>query len=72
MARKHLAAIQQFVNDNRKRLAIAFEHGLAESVGDVGRTYDNDPESAESRAYDYGRTLGRQIAGLEPAEGANE
>lgn len=37
----------------------AFVLGLAESAGDVGVTYDDDPESPRSVAYDLGRGLGK-------------
>ena len=39
--------------------------GHEEAEGDVGMTYDDDPESPRSRAYDEGRTAGRVALGLE-------
>lgn len=39
----------------------AFRLGLAEADGDVGMTYDGNPESPRSIAYDVGRTLGRNV-----------
>lgn len=36
----------------------AFHLGFTESDGDVGMTYDGDPESPRSQAYDMGRTVG--------------
>lgn len=47
-----------------KRLK-AFLLGLRESSGTVGMTYDDDPNSPRSKAYDYGRTVGRYILRLE-------
>lgn len=41
----------------------AFVLGFREGDGDVGMTYDNDPESPRSRAYDRGRTLRRVFTG---------
>lgn len=43
----------------------AFTSGYKEGDGDVGLTFDDDPESLRSRAYDYGRTLYRVEHGLE-------
>lgn len=43
----------------------AFWLGLRESRGDFGMTYDDDAESARSRAYDRGRALGRWLFRLE-------
>lgn len=34
--------------------------GFREGNGDVGMTYDDDPESPRSVAYDVGRTLRRR------------
>lgn len=39
----------------------AFLLGFREGRGDVGMTYDDDPESPRSRAYDRGRTLFRRV-----------
>jgi hypothetical protein len=39
----------------------AFLLGFREAGGDVGMTYDNDPDSPRSRAYDTGRAWGRRI-----------
>jgi hypothetical protein len=36
-----------------------FVLGIIESEGDVGMTYDDDPDGPRSGAYDLGRTLGR-------------
>lgn len=36
--------------------------GLRECAGEVGMTYDDDPNSPRSRAYDTGRTFGRWLA----------
>lgn len=45
----------------------AFILGLREGFNDpssvVGMTYDNDPNSNRSRAYDYGLTLGQRLRG---------
>ena len=38
----------------------AFWLGFRESRGDAGMTYDSDPGSARSRAYDAGRAIGRR------------
>lgn len=38
----------------------AFLLGFRESRGDAGMTYDNDPGSPRSVAYDRGRSLGRR------------
>jgi hypothetical protein len=35
--------------------------GLWECRGDFGLTFDDDPESPKSRAYDRGRNLGRMF-----------
>lgn len=35
--------------------------GAREANGSVGMTYDDDPESPRSRAYDRGRNLGEVI-----------
>ena len=42
---------------------MAFAKGLKESNSSFGMTYDNDPESIRSRAYDYGKTFGDLIRG---------
>lgn len=39
--------------------------GLRECRGNFGMTYDNDPESPRSRAYDRGRYLGHWLLGIE-------
>lgn len=39
----------------------AFLLGFCEGRGDAGMTYDNDPESPRSRAYDHGRTMFRRL-----------
>lgn len=41
--------------------------GFDEGLGDMGMTYDDDPESPRSVAYDLGRTVRRKAAGLERA-----
>lgn len=45
----------------------AFLLGLREGFTDpnsvVGMTYDNDPNSNRSRAYDHGLTIGQQLRG---------
>jgi hypothetical protein len=46
-------------------LAVAFALGCKEADGDVGMTYDDDPNSLKSRAYDFGRTIGRERLGIE-------
>ena len=35
--------------------------GAREAGGGVGMTYDDDPESPRSRAYDEGRNLGQTV-----------
>lgn len=47
------------------RLVSAFALGLDEAADDVGMTYDDDPDSLRSRAYDFGRTIGRERLGIE-------
>lgn len=37
----------------------AFRRGVEEADGDVGLTYDGDPTSPRSVAYDCGRTVGQ-------------
>jgi len=37
----------------------AFRLGWEEADGEVGTTYDDDPTSPRSEAYDCGRTVGR-------------
>lgn len=39
-------------------LAAIWRLGYDESASDVGRTYDDHPESERSVAYDQGRTAG--------------
>lgn len=34
--------------------------GFREGKGTIGMTYDDDPESPRSRAYDLGRTIRRR------------
>jgi hypothetical protein len=45
----------------RGRIA-AFLLGVLECRDDSGMTYDNDPWSPRSVAYDRGRTLGERLA----------
>ena len=47
------------------RLIRPFLLGLVECRGDVGMTYDGNPGSPRSRAYDRGRALGRWILGVQ-------
>jgi hypothetical protein len=42
-----------------------FVQGIRESGSSFGMTYDDDPESRKSRAYDSGRNVGDYIAGEE-------
>jgi hypothetical protein len=42
-----------------------FLRGFEEGLGDFGMTYDNDSESPRSRAYDFGRTIRREMEGIE-------
>lgn len=44
---------------NLIEIVSAFILGFREGRGDMGMTYDNDPESPRSRAYDWGRSLRR-------------
>lgn len=46
------------------RLARAFFLGMQECRSDCGMTYDDDPESPRSRAYDRGRALGCWALGI--------
>ena len=50
---------------DKQELRKIYQLGYREGLGDVGMTYDNDPESERSRAYDRGRTARRVGAGLE-------
>ena len=43
----------------------AFLFGLLECRGDAGLTFDGDPTSPRSAAYDRGRSLGRWALGLD-------
>jgi hypothetical protein len=43
----------------------AFILGWAEGLGDMGMTYDDDPESPRSRAYDTGRNWRRKFHRLD-------
>jgi len=45
-----------------------WQFGYDEAEGDVGITYDDDPESPRSVAYDEGRTAGRIALGLEDGD----
>lgn len=47
-----------------RRLA-AFLLGVWEAGGNVGMTYDDDPGSPRSRAYDTGRDWARRVRGLD-------
>lgn len=53
----------------KQELKKIYQMGYREGLGDVGMTYDNDPESERSRAYDKGRTARRVSAGLEDKDG---
>jgi hypothetical protein len=46
-------------------VVVAFAKGVQEAEGDVGATYDDDPDSLLSRSYDFGRTIGRERLGIE-------
>ena len=54
--------------------ADAYALGFSEADGAIGMTYDGDPESDRSRAYDRGRTDGEAagIAGRTLAQAATE
>jgi len=43
---------------------VEFKLGLVESQLSTGVTYDGDPESAKSIAYDFGRTFGEAMHAL--------
>lgn len=43
-------------------LLSVFLLGFEESASGFGRTYDDDPESPRSVAYDRGRTFGESVA----------
>lgn len=43
----------------------AFLLGLYECRDDIGMTYDDDPHSPLSRAYDAGRVMGLRLLGRE-------
>ena len=43
------------------RHPLVFLMGLREATGDFGMTYDDDPESPRSVAYDMGRNLGEWL-----------
>lgn len=47
------------------RYSEEFLLGYAEARSDMGMTYDDDPWSDRSRAYDLGRTLGRGLLQLD-------
>lgn len=42
-------------------ITAAFTLGFLEAQGDVGMTWDNNPDSPRSEAYDYGRELFRVL-----------
>ena len=42
----------------------AFILGFREGTGNVGMTYDDDPWSPRSRAYDYGRYLRQKVEAI--------
>lgn len=42
-------------------LVKAFILGFREAGSDLGMTYDDDPESSRSVAYDHGRNLGERF-----------
>jgi hypothetical protein len=46
-----------------------YQRGYREGLSDFGMTYDNNPESERSRAYDKGRTARRVHEGLEDKDG---
>lgn len=43
----------------------AYQLGYEEGLSDFGMTYDDDPDSPQSRAYDAGRTVRRVLEGWE-------
>lgn len=45
----------------REALGCAFLLGFLEGLDDVGMTYDNDPDSPRSVAYDTGREMRRAL-----------
>lgn len=45
----------------RAALVAAYTLGLEEAGGEAGITYENDPASPRSRAYDQGRQMGREL-----------
>jgi hypothetical protein len=45
--------------------AAAFQMGYEDGAGDMGMTFDDDPESPRSRAYDLGRTMRRSLEGMD-------
>ncbi len=54
---------------DKQELRKIYQLGYREGLGDFGMTYDNNPESERSRAYDRGRTARRVGAGLEDKHG---
>lgn len=46
-------------------LAAIWQLGYDEGLGEIGMTYDDDPTSERSVAYDKGRAARRAEAGLE-------
>jgi hypothetical protein len=53
------------ITKHLSQLLACFRLGFKEGTSDFGMTYDDDPESPKSRAYDHGRTFRRVYEGLE-------
>jgi len=51
--------------DDEETFCTAYGLGYEEGLGDVGMTYDDDPDSPLSRCYDAGRTVRRVLADWE-------
>jgi hypothetical protein len=43
----------------------AYQLGYEEGLSDFGMTFDDNPDSTQSRAYDAGRTVRRVLEGWE-------
>lgn len=54
------------------RYPIEFSQGFIEGLGAVGMTYDDDPESDRSTAYDIGRTMREGLHEILSAEDVKE
>ena len=64
IARQSQEFVRVALTIRRELLDQAYRLGYDEGLGDVGMTYDGDPDSARSRSYDEGRIARRAYEGI--------